>query len=408
MVYRIPAIVVLLFTMATSMVAKAGRRADAEKLAAAGELLFEAGKYRDALQQFLDAYALFEPPKFIIPEVIWNIGRCYEELGDDESAIRYFEEFHRLVKAPDYRSKAEAKIRYLRERMQAVLTLDVEPDGATVVVDGREVGKAPLKSPIRLDPGEHEVGFTHKGYREQRKKVTLKTGEARILRIKMQRETGAIRVVGIGGPATGPVRVLIDGREAYHGPLPARLEVPAGQRAVRVEGPEGTEATLRYVEVPERGEVEVVKAFPKPEPFQVVTPQPRPEPAPMPAVTEKAEPRFPWHFVVIGTGAAALIGGGVMTGLAANDRSKVSNADTYPDGTIKGITQTSASSAVSAAKTKDTISYVLYGTGGAAVVAGLLWWLLGDHGSDESATVTTVPSAVAVEGGALLGATGRF
>lgn len=412
--------------------ALADRRAEAEKLAAAGELLFEAGKYEDALRQFLDAYALFDPPRFVIPEVIWNIGRCYEEMGDDETALRYFKEFAQVVKEPQYRTRADAKVKEVLGRIQATLALDVQPEGVRVTVDGRLVGETPLAGPLRLEPGRHVITFQRDGYRDRTEELTLKARETRALRFALERKVGTIRVVGVGGPAKGPVRVLVDGQEVYRGFLSARIEVPAGHRVVRVEGPVGTEPLLRYVNVPDQGEVEVAMEFP-------VLPQAAPEREPtatLPrvgiigvspreaglaqepqqehqqsaqpamAVTARAGRAFPWHFVAIGTGSAMLVGGAVMTGLAAKDRAKVTEAETYPDGTVKGITQTSASSAVSSARIKDKVSYVLYGVGGAAVVGGFLWWVLGTQEADEKGAVYPVPSAV--DGGALVGAVGRF
>lgn len=405
MLHRWMAVVVLASIMTIPFAARADRRAEAEKLAAAGELLFEAGKYADALRQFLDAYERFEPPQFVIPEVIWNIARCYEELGNDASAARYFEEFRQVARDPEYQRKAEEKLHAIRERMErmrAALTLEVEPEGTKVAVDGREVGEAPLAGPIRLDPGDHVVTLTRDGYRDRRETVTMKAQETRTLTVALERKVGTLRVVGVGGPATGPVRVLVDGQEVHRGRLPARVEVGAGQRVVRVEGPEGTEPVLRYVEVPDRGEVEVAKAFPLPAPK---TPEPRPAPAPSATVTARPGAGFPWHFVVIGAGAAMLAGGGVMTALAAKDRAAITGADTYSDGTVKALTQTSASSSASSARTKDKVSYALYGVGGAAVVGGVLWWVLGRDSRD---TVATIPSAVPVDGGALIGAVGRF
>ncbi len=81
-----------------------------------------------------------------------------------------------------------------------------------------------------------------------------------------------------------------------------------------------------------------------------------------------------------------LAGGGVMTALAARDRSKVTGAATAPDGTVTGIRHPSASSYADSARTKDTVSYVLYGVGGAAVVGGVLWWVLGGDSTEDHAS----------------------
>lgn len=420
MLHRMMAILVLTAATLAAGTARADRKAEADKLAEAGEILFEAGKYADALRQFLDAYQRFEPPGFVIPEVIWNIARCYEELGDDVQALHYFEEFRNAAKGSGYRAKAEARIAELRERRRATLTIVVEPEGTRILVDGRAMGEAPLREPVRLDPGEHTVTLSRSGYRERQETVVLKEREARTLRVALERRTGTLRVVGVGGPATGPVRVLVDGLEVHKGYLPALVEVAAGQRAVKVEGPEGTEPVVRYMDVPDQGEVEVTKAFPVAKPAVAPapsTPEPTPALAPAPAtpaptqsvaVTSRPGTRFPWHFVAIGCGAAVLVGGGVMTALAAQDRSRVTGANTWSDGTVRGITQTSAASYASSAKTKDTASYVLYGVGGAAVVGGVLWWVLGHNRANGKTATLPMASVLPVEGGAVIGAAGHF
>ncbi len=400
------ALVVALAALVLPAQALADRRDEAKKLAKAGELLFDAGKYADALRHFLDAYERFDPPRFVIPEVLWNIGRCYEELGDDVSALPWFEEFRRLATEPDYVRAAQDKVREVRQRLQAALTLVVEPPGTRVRVDGRDVGQSPLAEPLRLDPGPHEVSFTREGFRARTETLTLKPREARTLRVALEQSAGTLRLVPVGGPATGEVRVLVDGVEAHRGPLPAQVRAAAGQRVVRVLRPDGTEAALRYVTVPDQGEVEVAVAFPAPPPV-APTPSPGPPEAPAPTVTVRAERGFPWHFVVIGSGAAMVAGGGVMTALAARDRSKITGAATGSDGVVTGISQPKASSYADSARNKDTVAYVLYGVGGAAVIGGVLWWVLGATSDDDHAS-PVLPAAAPLAGGALLGATGRF
>lgn len=136
----------------------------ASDLASQGVALFQEGRYRDALMRFLDSYAHAK-----IPVVIWNIGRCYEELGDLGSALRYFEEFEPLAPDDDARRKARARIEQVRLRIAesgapaaAETALVVSAEGADVpeariVVDGREVHAGPLPAKVAVEPGSHEV-----------------------------------------------------------------------------------------------------------------------------------------------------------------------------------------------------------------------------------------------------------
>ncbi len=136
----------------------------AADLASQGVALFQDGRYRDALMRFLDSYAHAK-----IPVVIWNIGRCYEELGDLGSALRYFEEFEPLAPDDDARRRARARIEQVRLRIAesgapaaAETALVVSAEGldvreARIVVDGREVHAGPLPAKVPIEPGSHEV-----------------------------------------------------------------------------------------------------------------------------------------------------------------------------------------------------------------------------------------------------------
>lgn len=136
----------------------------AAELASQGVALFQKGLYNEALTRFLDSYETAR-----IPEVIWNIGRCYEELGDLGSALRYFEEFQPLAPDEAARRKARAKIEEIRSRIkqsaapvsaETVLVVsaeDVEVPEARILVDGREVHRGPLPARVPLEPGQRRV-----------------------------------------------------------------------------------------------------------------------------------------------------------------------------------------------------------------------------------------------------------
>ncbi len=50
----------------------------------------------------------------------------------------------------------------------AALVLEVTPDGATILVDGKEAGRSPMSQPIFVEPGKHSYEVTRDGYRDGR------------------------------------------------------------------------------------------------------------------------------------------------------------------------------------------------------------------------------------------------
>lgn len=86
-----------------------------ENLSAEGAEHFAEGEYEQAIEKFEKAYDL-EP----VPNLLFNIGRVYEQMEDWEEAEHYYEEF---VRAPDVdedaRDQAMDKVRSMRERREA-------------------------------------------------------------------------------------------------------------------------------------------------------------------------------------------------------------------------------------------------------------------------------------------------
>ena len=70
-----------------------------------GQKFFENKKFRDALEEYKDAYQLDPQPAFL-----YNIAQCYRELGQAEQAKYFYEEF--LLTGPEeaYQKKTEGYI----------------------------------------------------------------------------------------------------------------------------------------------------------------------------------------------------------------------------------------------------------------------------------------------------------
>src|SRR5262249_35998645 len=73
---------------------------------------YDAGRYESALHEFDEAYRLSQRPA-----LLYNIGRCYEQLGRRAEAIEAYERY--LVEAPDATERVEAKARIDRLRSEA-------------------------------------------------------------------------------------------------------------------------------------------------------------------------------------------------------------------------------------------------------------------------------------------------
>lgn len=215
MTRRLPLVLAaVLMPVMFALPAMAGPREDkARKLEKAGEALFRAGKFQNAVKQFQEVVRGFSKPEDVIRTARWNIARCYEELGDDEAALTAFVEFARLAVTPDEKRDVAVKLEQVRARLAASIQFDVQPEGAEVRVDGNVVGTAPVSGPFKVAYGRHVVAVAKPGFRSQEKTLELKPREKTEVRIALEEMQGRIEVSVQGGKVSRAV-VLVDGQVA--------------------------------------------------------------------------------------------------------------------------------------------------------------------------------------------------
>lgn len=78
--------------------------AKAKALAQAAQRLYKLARYAEAIVKFEEAYAIRPHP-----QITFNIGRCYEQLGEIAKAMRSYRDYLRLSpSAPDRETVADA------------------------------------------------------------------------------------------------------------------------------------------------------------------------------------------------------------------------------------------------------------------------------------------------------------
>lgn len=128
---------------------------------------FSARRYRDAIHAFELAYAMWPAP-----DLLFNIGRAYEELGDAASAVSYFERYLRdAINAPDA-AEVRARVALLERRLEqaeahrekgrrrGALRLVGTPPDARVWLDGSPNGPIAHGDSLFLPSGDHRLRVT--------------------------------------------------------------------------------------------------------------------------------------------------------------------------------------------------------------------------------------------------------
>jgi hypothetical protein len=128
--------------------------AEAERHFNEGVAATEQGDFDAAFQAFQASYEL-NP----LPDVLYNIGMCRKALGDLPGAANAFREYVTAVGgnlSPAERAEFDALLAELMPQIGR-LTIQSNEAGATVTVDGIQVGSTPLPGWYAVASGHHQI-----------------------------------------------------------------------------------------------------------------------------------------------------------------------------------------------------------------------------------------------------------
>lgn len=115
-------------------------------------------RYQEALAAFLESYALSKSPTVLV-----NLGLTHLRLGNPAAAIRAFEQFLGEARGAPASVIARAEAGLVEAKSLVGHIAISAPEGAELSVDGAVVGHAPLKQPVDVAPGRHEVSMNTAG-----------------------------------------------------------------------------------------------------------------------------------------------------------------------------------------------------------------------------------------------------
>lgn len=161
-----------------------------------GVRAFEGRRYREAVDQFLAADRLLPSAP-----LSYNIALAYENLLDVAGALRFYRDYLRRAPTASNGAKVRERVRELEltlaQRGLQQVTVQTQPPGATVVIDGEPVGVAPWTG--ELAPGEHSLALTLKGKKDVERTFLLPAAHAIDVSQKLEAAPGP--AVAEGTPA---------------------------------------------------------------------------------------------------------------------------------------------------------------------------------------------------------------
>ncbi|MCA9515124.1 MAG: TonB-dependent receptor [Myxococcales bacterium] len=207
---------------------RSGTADEAEVAFQLGNAAYQAGDFRAALAHYFASNRL-APNR----QVLFNLARCYEQLGQPIEAYRYYQEHAGAAGGDDASAeKSRAAMARLGDKV-ALLDVVTAPRGATVYLNRKELGAYGVTPRlIAVSPGAYDVLVERAGYQPATRHVDARLGATATVEIPLVQLTGTLVVTG--SPAGAEVTVD-DGETAHRGQLPsATLALPAGDHTLRV------------------------------------------------------------------------------------------------------------------------------------------------------------------------------
>jgi len=148
----------------------------ARELFLQGVAAYRAGKFYEAVEIFLQTQRIYPDN-----ELCFNIARAYENLGDVGAALRYYRDYLRQADRPSDGEEVRERVRRLSQQLAQRGTQQVsvlsQPEGATVLLDGRPVGITPWTG--ETYPGKHRLALRLEGHAAQEQVFELDAYAAR-------------------------------------------------------------------------------------------------------------------------------------------------------------------------------------------------------------------------------------
>ncbi|MFT3772199.1 MAG: PEGA domain-containing protein [Minicystis sp.] len=280
----------------------------------AGAQAYEAGKYPAAVQAFTEAYRL--SPR---PGILFSIAQAYRRqyTADKQpvnlrAAIKHYRDYVAKVEQGGRRAdavQALSELEPMAERLgaageaaapppvakpQTQLMVSAQTKEALIALDGGKPVEAPLIAEVK--PGKHRIHVEAPGFFPEDREVQAADGGVVALDISMREKPGLLTVVARDG-----TDVSIDGRVAATTPLARPIEVAPGRHFVALTK-RGYKAITEDVDIG-RGETKRVDGH-----------------------LEMTGQRV-GAYVLMGIGAAAVVSGGVLAGLAVREQRAAQTLD---------------------------------------------------------------------------------
>ncbi len=194
-----------------------------------GAAAYQRGDYSLALERFLVSNRL-------VPNrnVIYNIARCFEQLGKFAEAFRYYDLARQDETDPQTIASIETELQRIGKKV-SILRISSDPPGATIYIERRDLGpRGVTPRRLALMQGRYRVIAELPGYHP----VTVDTsdlaiGESQDLNLLLEPILGRIEI----GGQPGTEAVADDANSRVRCRTPCALDLPLGAHQLYLSRP---------------------------------------------------------------------------------------------------------------------------------------------------------------------------
>jgi tetratricopeptide (TPR) repeat protein len=141
-----------------------------------GVAAYRAGRFYEAVDVFLETQRIYPDT-----QLCFNVARAYENLGNASAALRYYRDYLRQADRPSDGIEVRDRVRRLEQQLAQrgaqQLTVLSQPEGATVLLDGKPVGITPWTGDTYA--GKHRLALTLDRHATQEQIIELDAHAAR-------------------------------------------------------------------------------------------------------------------------------------------------------------------------------------------------------------------------------------
>lgn len=160
-----------------------------------GVAAYDAGRYEASRVAFAQAYAL-EP----LAELLINLGHSELKTGRYVEGSRHIAKALRDAEIGLGERRAAERALQSAEPYVARVKIAVNTDGATIVIDGEDVGTSPMIYAWYLEPGEHRIRASKEGFRHDEQTIGISRGQAKAVNLTLAPANASRKVVTPGAP----------------------------------------------------------------------------------------------------------------------------------------------------------------------------------------------------------------